>query len=48
MEYYKCESGVLDMGFEFDGCELDKEYFDDAVERIRNHSQLYLDFQEDK
>ena len=33
----------LDMGFEFDGCELDKDYFDSAVERIRNHSQLYLD-----
>jgi site-specific DNA-methyltransferase (adenine-specific) len=33
----------LDMGFEFDGCELDKEYFDNAVERINNHSQLYLD-----
>ena len=39
---------ALDMGFEFDGCELDKDYFDSAVERIRNHSQLYLDFQEDK
>jgi len=34
----------LDMGFEFDGCELDKDYFDSAVERIRNHSQLYLRF----
>jgi len=33
----------LDMGFEFDGCELDKEYFDSAVDRVRNHSQLYLD-----
>ena len=34
---------ALDMGFEFDGCELDKDYFDSAVNRIRNHSQLYID-----
>ena len=34
---------ALDMRFEFDGCELDKDYFDSAVNRIRNHSQLYID-----
>ena len=34
---------ALDMGFEFDGCELDKDYFDSAVDRVMNHSQLYLD-----
>ena len=34
----------LDMGFEFDGCELDKDYFKAAVKRVYNHQQLYLDF----
>ena len=34
----------LDMGFEFDGCEIDKEYFDNAVERLKNNVQDYLDF----
>ena len=34
----------LDMGFEFDGCEIDKEYFDNAVERLKNNVQEYLDF----
>ena len=28
-----------DGGFELDGCELDKEYFDKAVERLRIHQQ---------
>jgi len=32
----------LDMGFEMDGCELDKKYFDNAIERIKNNSQIYL------
>jgi hypothetical protein len=30
------------MGFEMDGCELDKKYFDNAIERIKNNSQIYL------
>ena len=34
---------ALDMGYEFDGCELDTDYFQDAINRIRNHSQLYID-----
>ena len=34
----------LDMGFSFDGCEIDKEYFDNAVERLKNNVQDYLDF----
>ena len=34
----------LDMGFEFDGCEIDKEYFDNAVERLKNNNQLYMEF----
>jgi len=34
----------LDMGFEFDGCEIDKEYFNNAVERLKNNVQDYLDF----
>ena len=32
-----------DYGFELTGCELDKEYFDKGVERVKNHvSQLKL------
>ena len=34
---------ALDMGFEFDGCELDEDYFKSAVNRLENHNQLYLD-----
>jgi site-specific DNA-methyltransferase (adenine-specific) len=34
----------LDMGFEFDGCEIDKEYFQNAVERLKNNVQEYLNF----
>jgi len=34
---------ALDMGFEFDGCELDKDYFKDAVNRLENHNQLFMD-----
>jgi len=26
-----------DYGFELDGCELDKEYYDKGIERVRNH-----------
>ena len=29
----------LDLGFEFWGCEIDKEYFDSAVKRIETHRQ---------
>jgi len=32
----------LDMGFEFDGCEIDKEYFDNAVKRLKNNVQEYF------
>ena len=35
---------ALDMGFEFDGCELDEDYFKSAVNRLENHNQLYLEF----
>ena len=34
----------LDMGFEFDGCEIDKEYFDNAVNRLKNNVQEYMEF----
>jgi site-specific DNA-methyltransferase (adenine-specific) len=34
----------LDMGFDFDGCEIDKEYFQNAVERLKNNVQEYLNF----
>ena len=34
----------LDMGFDFDGCEIDREYFDNAVERLKNNVQDYLEF----
>ena len=35
---------AYDMGFDFVGCELDKEYFDAAEKRFKNHiSQLKLD-----
>ena len=34
---------ALDMGFEFDGCELDEDYFKSAVNRLENHNQLFLD-----
>ena len=27
-----------DYGFELTGCELDKEYYDNAVKRIKNHT----------
>lgn len=30
-------------GFEFDGCEIDEDYFNAAVNRLENHNQLYLD-----
>jgi site-specific DNA-methyltransferase (adenine-specific) len=33
----------IDMKFEFDGCELDPDYFKAAVNRLENHNQLYLD-----
>lgn len=33
----------LDLGFEFDGCELDKDYFKSACDRLDNHNQMYLD-----
>ena len=32
----------LDLGFSFDGTEIDKEYFDNAVKRIKNHNQEFL------
>ena len=34
----------LDMGFEFDGCEIDSDYFESAVKRIKNHNQEYIRF----
>ena len=34
----------LDMGFDFDGCEIDKEYFDNAVNRLKNNVQDYFEF----
>jgi len=34
----------LDMGFEFDGCEIDKEYFNNAVNRLKNNVQDYFEF----
>jgi len=34
----------LDLGFDFDGCEIDKEYFDNAVNRLKNNVQEYIDF----
>jgi site-specific DNA-methyltransferase (adenine-specific) len=34
----------LDMGFEFDGCEIDQEYFQNAVERLKNNVQEYFEF----
>lgn len=35
---------AYDMGFDFVGCELDKEYFDAAEKRFKNHiTQLKLD-----
>jgi site-specific DNA-methyltransferase (adenine-specific) len=34
-----------DYGFELTGCELDKDYFNDGINRVKNHiSQLTLDF----
>ena len=32
----------LDLGFSFDGCEIDKEYFGNAIKRIKNHNQEFL------
>jgi len=34
----------LDMGFDIDICEIDKEYFNDAVNRLKNNVQEYLEF----
>jgi len=34
----------LDLGFEFDGCEIDQEYFQNAVERLKNNVQEYFEF----
>jgi len=34
----------LDMGFDIDICEIDKEYFDNAVNRLKNNVQEYLEF----
>ena len=34
----------LDMGYDIDICEIDKEYFDNAVERLKNNVQDYLEF----
>jgi len=34
----------IDKGFEFDGCEIDKEYFIDAVDRLKNNVQEYFDY----
>jgi site-specific DNA-methyltransferase (adenine-specific) len=35
---------AMDMGFEMDICEIDNEYFDNAVERLKNNVQDYFDF----
>jgi len=34
----------LDMGFDIDIMEIDKEYFNDAVNRLKNNVQEYLEF----
>ena len=34
----------LDMGFDLDICEIDKEYFTNAVERLKNNVQDYFEF----
>ena len=34
----------MDMKFQFDGCEIDKEYFDNAVKRLENNVVEYLNF----
>jgi len=34
----------LDMGFDFDGCEIDQEYFDNAVNRLKNNVQDFFAF----
>ena len=34
----------MDLGFEMDICEIDKEYFDNAVVRLKNNVQEYFDF----
>jgi len=34
----------MDMGFECDIMEIDKEYFNDAVNRLKNNVQEYLEF----
>ena len=34
----------LDMGFDLDIMEIDKEYFDNAVNRLKNNVQEYLEF----
>jgi len=39
---FSSASACLDMGFDFDGCEIDKEYFDNAVKRLKNNNQEYL------
>ncbi|MDP8219124.1 MAG: DNA methyltransferase, partial [Candidatus Theseobacter exili] len=33
---------ALDMGFSFNGTEIDEEYFNNAVKRIKNNNQEYL------
>ena len=35
---------AMDMGFEMDICEIDQEYFDNAVERLKNNVQEYFEF----
>jgi len=34
----------MDDGFDIDICEIDKEYFNDAVNRLKDNVQEYLDF----
>jgi len=34
----------MDMDFDIDICEIDKEYFDNAVNRLKNNVQEYLEF----
>ena len=35
---------AMDMGFDIDICEIDQEYFDNAVERLKNNVQDYFEF----
>jgi len=34
----------MNFDFDFDGCEIDREYFDNAVERLKNNVQEYFEF----